>query len=606
MTDISAIIRSLGKLFGLINLYSADHPIIVQALNNTFDNVRQYLSANPELTIGTAEHKLVVGDKTVDEIGLLGSEIIDIFDKAGIDTITFLSGVTKDDIKNLVRVIASKEPEVERLLAESGVVNIRVNTVQYARIKDGETIASEAGKGDAEWINDLHGNGLEAMIWKVIAKAVKSPEDQKRVFSIIMEHLKKDIEEKVKIATMTLEMEKRQISHDKERTEMVMSRSSAGMVMVDDNGRILMMNDEAEKIFSKGLKDKAGRHITEGLGDEHMVVLSKDLSSVVGEDLEKEVELKGSDETKRVLKSSTALVHNIEGKVVGMISVLSDITKQRELDRLKKDFVTHVTHELRTPLVAVKQAVTLLVDKTAGSVSEQQEKMLQLIKRNIERLSKFINDLLDIQKIEAGRLAVHQEQANFRNIVNDVIQSLTPWAESQGVGFFTKVPDEIPDIYADGDRVIQILTNLVGNAVKFTGKGGRVSVNVSPPGSGNDTNKFLKCSVVDNGCGISRDDLDRIFEKFEQVGGRNATDIKGSGLGLSIVKSLVEMHGGKVWVESQVGVGSKFTFTLPLYTGSSDEYPERDDKGIFEEQKKGLLQRLGLSYSLSPKGRGIG
>jgi len=448
---------------------------------------------------------------------------------------------------------------------------------------------------DITWVDGLQGNSLDSMIWSVIGKAVKSPEDQKRVFDIIHKQLKEEIDDKVKVATLTLEIEKKQINYDKERTEMVLSHIADGLIMVDDNGKILMMNEAAENIFGKRLLEKAGRVVTEGLGEEHMVALSRDLSSVIKEGMEKEIEVDGANETKRVLKSSTALVHNKDGKVVGMISVLSDITKQQELERLKQDFVSHVTHEIRTPLVAVKQSVSLVLDKTAGTINENQERMLEVVKRNIERLSRFINDILDVQKMEAGKLIVSRQPVDIRNPVSDVLQSLTPWAESRDITLSSSVPDDLPYVHADADRVIQILTNLTGNAIKFTPAGGKVSINVTPPMIKGDISQPLKLSVIDSGRGIAKDDIDRIFEKFEQAGGREATDVRGSGLGLSIVKSLVGMQGGKIWVESIPGTGSKFTFTLPFYRQDDPEEITAVFKNNPSQEKKGFLSRLGFA-----------
>src|SRR3972149_2335455 len=518
-------------------------------------------------------------------------ELMNSMEKAGIGSVTIRHGVSGEEMSLLCGAIVSNRADLERYLAENGAVHIRINTARYAKIKDGEIISGEKTGEDITWVDGLQGNSLDSMIWSVIGKAVKSPEDQKRVFDIIHKQLKEEIDDKVKVATLTLEMEKKQINYDKERTEMVLSHIADGLIMVDDNGKILMMNEAAESIFGKRLLEKAGRPVTEGLGEEHMVALSKDLSSVMKDGMEKEIEVDGADETRHVLKSSTALVHNKAGKVVGMISVLSDITKQRELDRPKKDFVSHVTHELRTPLVAVKQAVTIVLDKTAGSINEQQERMLEVVKRNIERLSKFINDILDVQKIEAGKVTIDREAIAIKEPVNDVVQRLTPWANSKEIALYASVPEDLPDAYADADRVIQILTNLVGNAVKFTPKGGKVTINVIPPGLKGEISQPLKLSVIDTGRGIAKDDIDRIFEKFEQAGGRGATDVRGGGLGVSIVKSLVGMHGGKIWVGGMVGRGGRFTFTLPFYRGEDTEEVTSEVKNDSTQKKKGLLNR---------------
>jgi len=594
MMNISQTIRSIGKLLGLLNLYSPEHPIVEKALSDALNYIHLYLDEHPDLTIGVVERRLVVGDSPIEEIGLVGDEIVEALDRAGIDSITVVKGVSREEISLLCRAILAREPDIAEILEKEGGGHVRVNTVHYTRIKEGEIVSRGPGEEDTDWIELLQGNSLESMIWKVIARAIESPEDRKRVFSMIMREFEKDIEEKVKIATMELRMEKEQIAYDKERSEMVLSRVADGFIMVDEQGRVLMMNEPAERIFGKPLREQAGRHIAEGIGEEHMLALSKDLSSMMNRELGKEIEIEGRDETKRILRSSTAIVHSMEGKVVGMISVLSDVTREKELERLKQDFVSHVTHELRTPLVAIKQAVTLIMDGTAGVINEQQEKMLSVVRRNIERLSRFIDDLLDIQKIEAGRLIVHRKATDLRPIVDDVIQSLTPWAEGKGIVLTSLLPDDLPEVYADAERVNQILVNLVGNAIKFTAKGGKVTVKVSRPLVGEETERFLKVVVMDTGRGIAREDLDAIFEKFKQAGNKEPTDIKGSGLGLSIVKSLVELHGGRIWVESQLNVGSKFTFTLPIYSGSPDDRGDIDDRYAVASKKRGLLRRIGL------------
>ncbi|MDD5435912.1 MAG: PAS domain S-box protein, partial [Nitrospira sp.] len=341
MTESDDLIRSIGKLPGLMNLYSYNHPAVEQAVSFSIDNINKFLSIHPELTIGIAEHRLIIGDYTVEDPGLVEQELIESLEKAGIAGITIETGVSGSELRYLCMAVTSKQPDIATFLSEHGDSHIKVNNVYYTKVKEGEAISSEGGSEGCGWVDELGAGSLESTIWNVILRAVKTPEDQKKVFSIITEQLKEDIEEKVKVATMTLEMEKRQVTYDKERTELLLSHVADGMIMVDDNGRILMMNDTAENIFGKSLREAAGKHITEGIGEEHLVALSKDLSSVMKEGMGKEIELNAINETGRVLKSSTALVHNTDGKVVGMISVLTDITKQKELERLKEDFVSH-------------------------------------------------------------------------------------------------------------------------------------------------------------------------------------------------------------------------------------------------------------------------
>lgn len=578
------IIYPFGKLLVFMNLYSPDHPLIKQTLEEVHRNISLFLKRSPELTFGIVDGRLMVGDEILEERNVIENEVIEIFNKAGIDSISIHDGVDESSLKVLCNALVSKEPEVNKLLVENGVTHIRVNEIHYAMLREEEIISRDGEGEDRQWIDEFRNKNIESMIWEIIKRAVKSPEDQKIIFSMIIEQLEKEMEDKVRLATLSLEMEKQQISYDKERTEIVLSHVADGLIVVDEEGRVLMMNDTAENIFGQPLKNKAGKHVMEDLTESHMVALSRDLSSSVHDWVEKEVEVKGIDETKHILKSSIALVHNDKGKIVGLISVLSDITKQKEVERLKKDFISHMTHEMRTPLVAIKQALSIMLDRTAGDINDQQEKMLHIMHRNMERLSSFVDDLLDVQKLESGKLVINQEVFNLKPIIDDAINSLQAWADNKGIEIRSNIVHQLPEVYIDPDRILQVLINLISNAIKFTDRGGRVNINVSIPFKKEDEKHFLKVSVTDTGCGIAREDMDKLFKKFEQVGEKKFTGVRGSGIGLYITKTLVEMHGGKIWVESQPGVGSKFTFTLPVHEKMEGK------KG----KKEGLFKRLGI------------
>lgn len=242
--------------------------------------------------------------------------------------------------------------------------------------------------------------------------------------------------------------------------------------------------------------------------------------------------------------------------------------KLNELDQMKQDFVSSVTHELRSPLGAIESYIKMM-KKTAESDENIRAKWGECLDRvysNTMRLSRFINDLLDIAKIERGKMEIKQVPVNFYEIANEIIDFLKPKADEKSISLFTDIPAGLPLVFADPERIRQILINLVSNAVKFTRENGSVSLSVV---SGKKIDNMITFVVSDTGIGIAAESKNKIFTKFSQVhSAKNEMSVKGTGLGLAIVKALVEGHGGKVWFESEPDKGTKFYFTLPIVANS--------------------------------------
>jgi len=260
------------------------------------------------------------------------------------------------------------------------------------------------------------------------------------------------------------------------------------------------------------------------------------------------------------------------GKLVGVVHIARDITERkkaenelkkaneelRKIDQLKSDFVSTVSHELRTPLSITKEGISLVLDKIAGNINEKQKKILNTSRDNIDRLARIINDLLDISKIEAGKLELKKESFNMNDAIKGLATFFREEAKKKGLELRLNLPKESIELYADPDKLKQVFINLIGNSLKFTQKG---YIEVS-------ARKFkdrAECSVIDTGKGIEKNALPKVFNKFEQFGRVAGPGEKGTGLGLSIVKGIVELHHGSISVESEAGKGAKFTFTLPIY-----------------------------------------
>jgi signal transduction histidine kinase len=279
------------------------------------------------------------------------------------------------------------------------------------------------------------------------------------------------------------------------------------------------------------------------------------------------LELKTGDEIEVLAEEFNRMTDNLREAYSGMEKKVQLRTHElalanerlKELDRMKSDFVSNVSHELRTPLTAIKGAVDLMLRRVTGPLTEKQVHYLTRVKSNTQHLTGLINDLLDLSKIESGRIEVRSSPVSLSNLVHEVVDALRPLAAEKVIELQSAVPRKSILVLADRDKINQVLMNLIGNALKFTPVQGRVTVSTSTNGDEN-----VQVSVSDTGPGVPPDETNKIFAKFYQVAELNGTNPKGTGLGLAIAKALVELHGGQIWVESEPSRGSTFCFTLPL------------------------------------------
>ena len=228
-----------------------------------------------------------------------------------------------------------------------------------------------------------------------------------------------------------------------------------------------------------------------------------------------------------------------------------------ELNQMKNEFISIVSHELRTPITSIKGFVKIVLQGEAGAVNEQQAKFLQIADQSIDRLTVLISDLLDISRIESGQFRLEVVPVDPSGIISEVIENMQPEVKRKGLALGSDLPKNLPGILVDRGRMVQAFENLVLNAIKFTPPGGKVTV------SAEDKGDIVCFAVTDTGIGIDKKDHDRIFEKFYQVDSSPTRTATGAGLGLAIVKSIIEMHGGKIWVDSESGRGSSFQFLIP-------------------------------------------
>lgn len=391
-----------------------------------------------------------------------------------------------------------------------------------------------------------------------VAEEIASLKKENELLRFELKNLKQDINKKDD-SLKESETKNKRLLEAKERVESVVRHMSDGLIVIGPDGKILMVNSTAEALLGISSKD-IGKSIKEVIKNEHLLTLVKSLSVNKDGVVEQDIELFSQDEaTKKVLKASSAVVEDHNGHTIGMVAILNDITKQKEIEKIKSDFVDSVTHELRTPLIAIDKSISLLVSKSAGPISQDQEQFLSIAERNLKRLAQLINDLLDLSKLEAGKIELKLKPVSIEKIINEPIETFAAWLKTKSIKLEKIIKEGMPQVNVDCDRINQVLVNLIGNAIKFTPTNGKITVEAIF----RKENQELEVSVHDTGIGIPKEELPKIFDKFYQSARATSSEVSGSGIGLSIAKEIVELHRGKIWAESQIGQGAKFIFTLP-------------------------------------------
>ena len=259
-----------------------------------------------------------------------------------------------------------------------------------------------------------------------------------------------------------------------------------------------------------------------------------------------------------VVKARVSAVVDAGGNYIGRVLALRDVTTEREIADMKNEFVSTVSHELRTPLTSIKGYVDLILDGSAGPINEVQEEFLGIVKENSDRLVELINEMLDISRIESGRVHLRVEPLDMADSIEGAVDTFRAVLSQADRTIDVQVPDNLPLVVADADRVGQVLINLISNALKYSPGGGQVTVNAKHSGD------YVVVAVTDQGLGISREDQKRLFTKFYRVDTAMTREIGGTGLGLSICKTIIELLGGEIGVTSKPGKGSTFWFSVPL------------------------------------------
>jgi two-component system phosphate regulon sensor histidine kinase PhoR len=417
-----------------------------------------------------------------------------------------------------------------------------------------EEIAVKAMKAGAYdyMIKDIDRNYLKVLP-QIVEKAInhKKTEDALKQYHENLEILVKQRTE--------------QLAQEKELLAVTLSSMSDGVIAVDDEKHIILFNKVAENLTGWKFEEVQTRTV-----DETLQIIDEKTKKAVESPIDKAFcsgntesgtdrdVLIARDGSRHPISATAAPIRKNDGSIIGIVMVLRDVSRQRELDRMKTEFVSSVSHELRTPLTSIKAyAATILRDPNMPETTRRE--FLTIIDEESDLLKNLIEGLLEISRIESGSVKFAREPVDITAVIGQVLAGLQHFADKKNIQLKTDISNELGQIQGDEGKIQSMVMNLVNNAIKFTPENGRVSVSARREG------QELVIRVSDNGIGIPKEALPKIFERFFRVH-QSGQGIPGTGLGLAIVKDIVNMHGGRIDVESELGKGSTFTVFLPLNT----------------------------------------
>jgi PAS domain S-box-containing protein len=353
------------------------------------------------------------------------------------------------------------------------------------------------------------------------------------------------------------------IADSKSRLGVMVNRLSDGVMTTDARKLIVQVNPAFLHMIGYHGEAVVGCHVKDIIHDE-LLLDSIDQALIMSPDtfveITKEIQIVGKNEEK-FYSARCAPFRGRTNENLGTITVLHDITALKKMDQMKSDFVSMVSHEIRSPMNSLLMQLKNISDGLAGAVTEKQQEILQRASEKILNLNNLVTELLDLSRIESGLISHEKEQIDMRQLLTDQITFHSPYAEEKEITLQLNCPADLPSILANRQNMEEAFSNLITNGIKYSPAGGTITISVTTE------NKYLKLQVADTGFGISDEDLEKIFTRFYRVKDSNTRQIHGTGLGLAIVKSIIESHHGKISVVSEVGKGTTFTVFLPLTDG---------------------------------------
>lgn len=348
-----------------------------------------------------------------------------------------------------------------------------------------------------------------------------------------------------------------ELASEQSRLRTIIGCMADGVLVTNLEGRLVLWNTSAVKMLKLTGTDKSGKSLDHYVKNQSIIeslqeVLNSDDSEYSMMTREIHVDDEGS-----VLMANIAPIRDEKGEILGAVTVLRDITELKEIDKIKSQFVSMVAHELRAPLAAIEGWLEIVISGEGGGDAEQSQKWLKRAKERAHSLLALVNDLLIINRMEAGRIAQKMETVQLSDVVQKIVEFLRPEAEKRNISFDAHFPKDLPAVQADVSDMEKLFSNLVNNAIKYNVDKGKISI------EGSKEESYVCIRVKDTGVGISKENLKHIFDDFFRVEDEKTKKISGTGLGLTIAKRIVDSHFGRIEVQSTVGKGSTFSVFLP-------------------------------------------
>ncbi|MCL4735666.1 MAG: PAS domain-containing protein [Candidatus Omnitrophica bacterium] len=494
---------------------------------------------------------------------------------------TFLLSSLHDPIIELDRdgVILWANPAAELLLGDGTPLADEFLVSFVARSRDGEELLSELGKvEEGEFICDLdmkNRDGFEIPVEMSLFKETHWP-----TFLVVLHPGSDEAHSTERLAVQALHLTTRlsavqqkvhelsaelldktiQLSEAKNRMEAVLASMGEGLLVIDSLGVVAQINQSACRILEIEAGQITGKNIEESSPGTKPFLLARHLTRRETPQPGERIEPQRIDLQEKVVEVSIAPIQEREGLSGegGIVMNLRDVTRQAELDRLKTDLISIVSHEIRSPLSNMMGYIDLVLSDPSHTLPEENAEFLQVAHRNGARLAHLVDDMLDLSRLDAGKIEMDITAVDLEYLINFSLLSFRNEADSKKITLSKEVQGH-PQAAGDNDRLQQVLNNLLSNAIKYTREGGEVAVSAVEAG------ETVSLSVADTGIGLKPEDLARLFQRFFRVRNEDTRKISGTGLGLSISKSIVDAHGGRLTVTSEYGKGTTFTVILPTW-----------------------------------------
>lgn len=344
---------------------------------------------------------------------------------------------------------------------------------------------------------------------------------------------------------------------EKNKSMAIVKSISDPLIVLDNNYKIILLNKAAEKLFNILEAEAITKYFLEVIRNGELYDFIYNSSKLTDSSIGEKIIYIDSEDSGYYFNTVVTVVKDTEATMNGVIVLLQNVTNLKQLEKIKSDFIATISHEFKTPLTSIMIGTSLILDKDVGVLNKNQQQIIETMKEDGEKLDSLVNNLLRLAHLESKQSVFNILLCSINDLIETSINSFLEQAHSKNINLHYEIEKDIPEVNADCEKIIWVLNNLISNALKYTKAGDEIVVTSFVKGDN------LCISVMDTGIGISEEHIDTIFNRFIQIK-KSDSEVKGTGLGLAIAKEIVEAHGGEIWCESKIGIGSNFTFTLPI------------------------------------------